>query len=83
MEFMPTKTIISSSYKENQHWFGINYNMNIYKGCCHGCIYCDSRSNCYQIIEFDRVRIKENSTDIIKKDLKSIRKYKFGSIFIS
>lgn len=73
MEFIPTKTIISSSYKENPHWFGINYNMNIYKGCCHGCIYCDSRSNCYQIIDFDRVRIKENSTETIKRDLKSKR----------
>lgn len=72
MEYIQTKTIISS-YKENPHWFGINYNMNIYKGCCHGCIYCDSRSNCYQIIDFDRVRIKENSTEIIKKELKTKR----------
>ncbi|MFR3497889.1 MAG: radical SAM protein [Paraclostridium bifermentans] len=70
MEFIPAKTIVSG-YKENPNWFGINYGMNIYKGCCHGCIYCDSRSNCYQIIEFDRVRIKENSTEIIKKELKS------------
>lgn len=70
MEYIPTKTIISN-YKENPHWFGINYTMNIYKGCCHGCIYCDSRSNCYQIIDFDRVRIKENSTQIINKELKS------------
>lgn len=73
MEFITTKTIISG-YKENPHWFGINYNMNIYKGCCHGCIYCDSRSSCYQIIDFDRVRIKANSIDIIKKELKSKRK---------
>lgn len=72
MEYIPTKAIISG-YKENPHWFGINYNMNIYKGCCHGCIYCDSRSSCYQIIDFDRVRIKENSTEIIKKELKSKR----------
>lgn len=70
MEFIPAKTIVSG-YKENPHWFGINYGMNIYKGCCHGCIYCDSRSNCYQIIEFDRVRIKENSIEIIKRELKS------------
>lgn len=70
MEFIPTKTIISS-YNENPHWFGINYNMNIYKGCCHGCIYCDSRSNCYQILDFDRVRIKENSIETIKKELQS------------
>ena len=74
MEFIPTKTIISSSYNENPHWFGINYNMNIYKGCCHGCIYCDSRSSCYQIIDFDRVRIKENSIEIIRKELQSKRR---------
>ncbi|MBC6003429.1 radical SAM protein [Paeniclostridium sp. NSJ-45] len=73
MEYIPTKTIVSN-YKDNPRWFGINYNMNIYKGCCHGCIYCDSRSNCYQIIDFDRVRIKENSIEIIKKDLTSKRK---------
>ena len=41
MEFVPAKTIISA-YAENDLWFGCNYNMNIYKGCCHGCIYCDS-----------------------------------------
>lgn len=70
MEYIPTKTIVSN-YKDNPHWFGINYNMNIYKGCCHVCIYYDSRSNCYQIIDFDRVRIKENSIEIIKKDLTS------------
>lgn len=73
MEFIPTKTIISS-YNENPNWFGINYNMNIYKGCCHGCIYCDSRSSCYQIIDFGRVRIKENSIEIIRKELQSKRR---------
>jgi DNA repair photolyase len=73
MEYIPTKTIISN-YKDNFQWFGINYNMNIYKGCCHGCIYCDSRSNCYQIIDFDRVRVKDNSIDIVKKELKSKKK---------
>jgi DNA repair photolyase len=73
MEYIPTKTIISN-YKDNFQWFGINYNMNIYKGCCHGCIYCDSRSNCYQIIDFDRVRVKDNSIDIVKKELQSKKK---------
>ncbi|MGL6104630.1 SPL family radical SAM protein [Romboutsia sp.] len=73
MERIPTKTIVSSHF-ENNNWFGHNFNMNIYRGCCHGCIYCDSRSNCYNIIEFDRVRVKDNSTEIIKKDLQSKRK---------
>lgn len=72
MQYIKVKTIVSQA-KNNDNWFGINYNMNIYQGCCHGCIYCDSRSNCYQIIDFDRVRAKENSTEIIKNELRSKR----------
>ena len=70
MELIPAKSIISA-YKENNNWFGTNYNMNIYKGCCHGCIYCDSRSECYGIDNFDSVRAKENSSEIIRRELKS------------
>lgn len=44
--------------------------MNLYKGCSHGCIYCDSRSGCYQIDNFDTVRAKANAIDIIRKELK-------------
>ncbi|NLK71630.1 MAG: radical SAM protein [Clostridiales bacterium] len=73
MEFIPAKTIISG-YTENNPWFGNNYNMNIYKGCCHGCIYCDSRSECYRIDEFDKVRAKENTLAIIARELKSKRR---------
>jgi DNA repair photolyase len=70
MEFIKAKTIISG-YAENNSWFGNNYNMNIYKGCCHGCIYCDSRSECYNIEKFDEVRAKENALSIIARELKS------------
>jgi len=73
MEFIQAKTIVSG-YAENNSWFGINYNMNIYKGCCHGCIYCDSRSECYHVENFDEVRAKENALDIIKRELKSKRR---------
>lgn len=73
MNFIPAKTIISS-YVANNTWFGLNYNMNIYKGCCHGCIYCDSRSECYHVENFDEVRAKENTLAIIERDLKSKRK---------
>lgn len=48
----------------------MDYNMNIYKGCCHGCIYCDSRSDCYGVDRFDQVRAKENALEIIRNDLR-------------
>jgi DNA repair photolyase len=69
MEFIPAKTIVNKT--KTSCWFGINYNMNIYKGCCHGCIYCDSRSRCYQVDNFDTVRAKLDSTDMIDRELKS------------
>ncbi|HWR61470.1 MAG TPA: radical SAM protein [Clostridia bacterium] len=73
MRLIPAKTIISG-YMNNNSWFGNNYNMNIYKGCCHGCIYCDSRSECYHVENFDEVRAKKNALAIIERELKSKRK---------
>ncbi|MHC1683827.1 MAG: radical SAM protein [Clostridiaceae bacterium] len=73
MEYISAKTIISG-YRSNNNWFGTNYNMNIYKGCCHGCIYCDARSECYQIKDFDTVRAKENSIELINNELRGKRK---------
>ncbi|AFQ45299.1 SPL family radical SAM protein [Desulfosporosinus meridiei] len=73
MDFIPAKTIISG-YSGDNKWFGNNYNMNIYKGCSHGCIYCDSRSECYHVENFDNVRAKENALTLIHRDLKSKRK---------
>ncbi|RII36706.1 radical SAM protein [Clostridium chromiireducens] len=70
MEFIDAKTIISG-YSESSTWFGNNYNMNIYKGCCHGCIYCDSRSECYRIDNFDMVRAKKDALALINKELRS------------
>ncbi len=72
MEYIPAKTIVTKT--KGSQWFGIDYNMNIYKGCCHGCIYCDSRSECYQIEDFDRVRAKEKAVEAIGKELKGKRK---------
>ncbi|MCX8131520.1 MAG: radical SAM protein [Clostridia bacterium] len=73
MKFIPAKAIVSG-YTENNSWFGSNYNMNIYKGCSHGCIYCDSRSECYRIENFDEVRAKENALALIERGLKSKRR---------
>lgn len=73
MEFVQAKTILQKA-SHGEEWFGIDYNMNLYKGCCHKCIYCDSRSNCYQVDDFDRVRAKKNEIEILNQELKSKRK---------
>ncbi len=69
METIPAKSIVNRT--KNPSWFGTQYNMNIYRGCCHGCIYCDSRSDCYHIEDFDRVKAKANALRIIRDDLES------------
>lgn len=49
--------------------------MNIYRGCQHGCIYCDSRSACYQIENFDHdIEIKINAPKLLEEALKHKRK---------
>ncbi len=68
MEFITAKTILTKT-KNGNEWYGIDFNMNLYRGCSHGCIYCDSRSNCYHIENFDTVRGKENSLLILEKEL--------------
>ncbi|HEX9062445.1 MAG TPA: radical SAM protein, partial [Clostridia bacterium] len=73
MKLIPAKTIISGYIADNS-WFGVNYNMNIYKGCSHGCIYCDSRSECYRVENFDEVRAKENALTLIEHELRSKRR---------
>lgn len=73
MEYIKAQKLISQ-YTDNNHWFDLNYNMNIYKGCCHGCIYCDSRSECYMIEDFDRVRAKEKAVELIGKELRGKKK---------
>ncbi len=62
------KTLLSSA-KQPDPWFGIKYTMNLYRGCQHQCIYCDSRSECYQIENFADVIVKANAIDLLKKEL--------------
>lgn len=68
MEFIKAKTILSK-VKYGNDWYGIDYNMNLYRGCPHGCIYCDSRSDCYHIDNFDIIRGKENALSILEQEL--------------
>ena len=49
--------------------------MNLYRGCSHGCIYCDSRSKCYHIEHsFEDIEVKENAVDLLENTLKHKRK---------
>lgn len=49
--------------------------MNIYRGCTHGCIYCDARSSCYQMNhQFEDIEVKINAPELLEKALKSKRK---------
>lgn len=49
--------------------------MNIYRGCSHGCIYCDSRSKCYQMLhDFEDIEVKANAVQLLETALKKKRK---------
>lgn len=48
--------------------------MNLYRGCSHGCIYCDSRSHCYQMNHaFEDIEVKENAIELLEDALKRKR----------
>ena len=48
--------------------------MNLYRGCSHGCIYCDSRSRCYRMEhDFEDIEIKENAIELLEAALRRRR----------
>ncbi len=73
MHFVKAKTILSPSGT-----------MNLYRGCTHNCIYCDSRSICYQMTHpFEDIEVKENAMELLEKELSRKRKKSmihFGSM---
>ena len=73
MDFIPAKSIISA-VKPTDNYVYRDFNMNIYRGCTHGCIYCDARSACYHLDRFDEVRGKENTLSLIEDELRHKRK---------
>lgn len=72
IEYVPAKTIVTRT--KSPEWFDIDYTMNIYRGCSHGCIYCDSRSECYGVHDFDTVRVKADALEIIAAELSGRRR---------
>lgn len=64
MHYTKVKGILSS-----------NNGMNLYRGCSHGCIYCDSRSKCYHMEhDFEDIEVKENAIELLEYALKHKRK---------
>jgi len=64
MHFVNAKGILTGS--------GGYYGMNIYRGCSHGCIYCDSRSRCYQFTHpFEDIEVKQNAPQLLERALRS------------
>lgn len=71
---VPAKTILHKVRHDPDRWFGIHYAINLYRGCCHGCVYCDSRSACYRIEDFDQARSKIRAVEILEAELSRLRK---------
>ncbi len=62
-------------YKEVKGILSAQNGMNLYRGCTHGCIYCDSRSKCYNMYhDFEDIEIKSNATLLLEDALKRKRK---------
>ncbi len=67
MHFVNAKGLLTKSGGHN--------GMNIYRECSRGCIYCDSRSRCYQFTyPFENIEVKQNTPEFLEKALKSKRK---------
>ena len=63
MHYIQAKSILSA-----------HNGMNLYRGCSHGCIYCDSRSTCYRMDHaFEDIAVKENALDLLEAALKRKR----------
>ena len=64
MHFTEAKSILSAQN-----------GMNIYRGCTHGCIYCDARSTCYQMDHvFEDIEVKINAPELLEQALRKKRK---------
>jgi DNA repair photolyase len=80
------KTILRK-HKKIDSWFLSRYGMNLYRGCSHNCVYCDGRSEKYNVDgEFgEDVYVKVNAIDILKRELDPTKKrspFKKGYIMV-
>lgn len=73
METINAKHLLTPVRGSMEDFFYADWNMNLYRGCSHGCIYCDSRSACYQIDRFDTVRAKADAIAMLETELRTKR----------
>ncbi len=73
MEAIIAKHLLTPVHGSMTDFFYADWNMNLYRGCSHGCIYCDSRSACYQIPHFDTIHPKENALALLQGELSGKR----------
>lgn len=68
------KTVMKMHYINAKGILSVHNGMNLYRGCTHGCIYCDSRSKCYHINhDFEDIEIKKNAVELLESALKKKR----------
>ncbi len=72
-ECVKAKSLLSKKEMTADSWFHINRSLNAYRGCEHGCVYCDGMNEYYHVDNFmSHIRIKENAPEILRKELKKL-----------
>ncbi|NHI88608.1 MAG: radical SAM protein [Candidatus Thorarchaeota archaeon] len=71
-ECVKAKSLLSKPHVA-EGWFHMNRSLNAYRGCEHGCVYCDGNSEYYHVDNFySRIQVKENAAQVLRKELKKI-----------
>lgn len=73
METIQAKHLLTPVRCGMDDFYYADWNMNLYRGCSHGCIYCDSRSVCYRIGDFDTIRPKADALALLDAELRGKR----------
>lgn len=74
MEPIQVKSLLTPVKAGPEEFYHADWNMNLYRGCSHGCVYCDSRSACYRIEGFDTVRPKADALALLEAEMRSKRR---------
>lgn len=71
-ECVKAKSLLSKPHVADS-WFHMNRSLNAYRGCEHGCVYCDGNSEYYHVDNFySHIRIKKNADEVLRKELKKL-----------